>query len=791
MTSLNRMLLRNLTHMLGQAIAISLVVACGVASYVLQRSLYHSLHLAQADYYDSYRFADLFAHLKRAPDDMRQRIASLEGVAAVQTRIVEEVVLDVPGLAEPASGRLVSIPAQHADRRVPMLNDLYLRSGRFPSPDRDDEVLSSEAFAEAHGFHAGDRIAAVLNGRWKQLRIVGIALSPEYIYAVQPGALVPDNRLFGILWMNQPALAAAFDMDGAFNDVALRLQRGASEPQVMDRLDRLIAPYGGLGSYGREEQISHRFISDEIQQNRVSSNASPAIFLVIAALLLQISLTRLVGIHRAQIALLKSLGYSNFSVGLHYLKLAALLVAGGVLLGTAVGLYGGPPFTRMYQEFYRFPWLEFQTTGGVLAGALLITLAAAAAGALNAVRRAVSLPPAEAMKPAPPASYRPGLIEWLGLRRFLSLTGRMIWRNLTRHPLRAAMSVFAISCATAVLVIGWFFYDSFDAMFRRQFDTLQREDLAIVLNAPRDPGARQALSRLPGVIRLETYREVPVRLRHEFRSRRAAIMGLPPLAQLRRLVDIDQRPVKLPEDGLVLSRKLAEKLGAAPGDTITVEVLEGARPVREVRLAALVDEPLGLNAYMTLAALNRFLREGDTFTGAQAQVDGLHLASLYQTLKQTPLVRGVTVRATAMRTLRDLLERSFELTTDILIVFACIIAVGAIYNGSRIALSERSTELASLRVLGFRRGEIRGILLGEQALITAAGVPCGWLLGYFTCALLARLLETDLYRLPFVLSPATYARSGLVVLAAAAVSALLVSRRLRRLDLLAVLKARE
>lgn len=788
MSALNRMLFRDLARMRGQALAISLVVACGVASYVSMRSMYHSLRQAQAVYYDGYRFAHVFAHLKRAPEEIANRIREVPGVAAIQTRIVQDVVLDVPGLPEPATGRLVSIP----DRRAPMLNDLFLRSGRYIDAAHTDEVLASEAFAEANGLKSGDQIAAVMNGRWKQLRIVGLALSPEYVYAVRGGAaILPDNRRFGILWMSHRAMAAAFDMEGAFNNVALRLSRGGVEADVIAHLDRLLARYGGLGAFGRYEQVSNRFLSDEIQQNRVSSVIVPAIFLTLAGFLLQISLTRLVGIQRSQIALLKSLGYSSQSVGLHYLKLALLLVLGGILLGTAVGLYAGAAFTAVYQEFYRFPALRFQPTAATLMTGILLTVAAAGLGALDAVRRAVRLPPAEAMKPAPPVSYRPGLVEKLRLQRFLSLTARMVWRNVTRRPARAALSVLAVTCATAVLIIGWFFYDSFDAVATLQFDTLQRDDVTVSLNAPRDARALHEIRHLPGVMRVEPFREVPVRLRHEFRSRRAALLGLPPGAQLRRLVDIDQRPVELPENGLALSTKLAEILGASPGDRITVEVLEGARPVREVALNMVVDEPLGLGAYASMEALHRFLREGYTVSGAHLQVDASALSSLYQLLKQTPLVSGVAIREATVRSFREILARSFQMGTNILIGFACIIAVGTIYNSSRIALSERTNEMASLRVLGFTRGEIRGILLGEQAFLLVIGVPLGCLLGYVMCALLSRWMETDLYRLPLVVSTSTYARSALVVLAAAGLSALLVSRRLRRLDLLAVLKARE
>jgi putative ABC transport system permease protein len=320
------MLWRDLWHLRGQVAAAALVVACGVAAFVAMRGTYESLLLAQADYYRAYRFADVFAQLKRAPENLATRIAEIPGVAQVRTRVAMQVTLDVPGLEEPATGRLVSIP----EKARPMLNDLFLASGRYVEPRRDDEVIVSEAFAVANGLKIGDSIGAIINGRWKQLRIVGAALAPEYIYEVGGGMIFPDNRRFGVLWMGEKALATAFNMDGAFNDIALSLTAGASQGDVIERLDRLLEPYGGLGAYSREDQLSHRFISDEISQNRVSSTYIPAIFLSVAAFLLHIVLSRLVSMQRTEIGLLKAFGYGNLTVGLHYLKFATVTVLCGL-----------------------------------------------------------------------------------------------------------------------------------------------------------------------------------------------------------------------------------------------------------------------------------------------------------------------------------------------------------------------------------------------------------------------------------------------------------------------------
>ena len=564
MKARNRMLWRDLWHLRGQVIAAALVVACGVAAFLSMRATYESLLQARDDYYHALRFADVFVQLKRAPLSLAARIAEIPGVAQVRTRVVLHVTLDVPGLDEPASGRLVSIPEQPR----PMLNDLSLRAGRYVEPGRDDEVIASEAFAAANGLKVGDGIGAVINGRWKRLRIVGVALSPEYIYEVGAGTIFPDNRRFGVLWMGEKALASAFDMDGAFNDVSLALAAGASEADVIERLDLLLARYGGLGAYGREEQLSHRFISDEIAQNRITSTFVPGIFLGVAAFLLHIVLSRLTAMQRTQIGLLKAFGYSNREVGLHYLKLALVTVLAGLALGSALGVYAGSWLTDLYRDYYRFPRLAFEVSPRVLSLTLLIALAAAVIGALGAVRRAVRLPPAEAMRPEPPATFHAGLLERTGLSARLPSSARMIARSIARRRWKSLLAVLGIGCAVGILVLGRFGLDAMNYMMHVQFEVVQRDDVMVIFTEPESAGVRHELERLPGVLTAEPFRTVPVRLRFEHRTKRVELTGLPPDGELRRLVDAKLRPVRLPASGVVLTRKLGELLGVRPGELI-------------------------------------------------------------------------------------------------------------------------------------------------------------------------------------------------------------------------------
>lgn len=787
MTPLNQKLVRDLLHLRGQVIAVALVVACGIATYVTMRSSYDSLVVARATYYEAYRFADLFAQVKRAPEALAAEIQTFPGIATTQTRVVVEVTLDVPGLEEPATGRLVSIP----ERQTPILNDIYIRQGRYVEPGRRDEVLVSEAFAEANQLQIGQTLGAVINGRWEKLRIVGVALSPEYVHEIRAADIFPDRRRFGVLWMSREALAPAFDMEGAFNNVTLSLAPGTSEPEVIGRLDELLERYGGLGAYGRDEQESHRFLADEIEQDRITGIIIPSIFLGVAAFLIHMVLSRLVATQRDQIAVLKAFGYGNVAVGIHYLKFALVAVLAGTVVGTALGVWFGAELAEVYRQFFRFPVLQFEIGLETAGLAIAISAGAAFLGAILAVRRVVALPPAEAMRPEPPANFRAGLLERIRLQKLFSPATRMIVRNVERRRWKAMLSILGIALAVAVLVVGRYSFDALDYIIDVHFRTAQREDATITFNNPRTSRARFDVTHLPGVLHAETFRTVPVRLRFEHRSKRVAILGIKPDGELRTLLDRNLKKVDLPPEGVMLSTKLAEVLGARAGDSITVEVLEGERPVRRVAVVRLVDEWIGLSAYMDARALNRLMREGETVSGAYLSIDPRFAPRLYSLIKRTPAVAGAAFREMMLASFLETIAKSLTISTTVLIVFACVIAFAMVYNSARVALSERGHELASLRVLGFTQREVSVMLLGEQAVLTLAAIPLGFAIGFGICALLALLMNTELYRMPLVVSGKTYAFALLIVAASVGLSGLLILRRLYNLDLVPVLKTRE
>lgn len=787
MKALTRKLVRDLAAMRGQALAIALVVAAGVAVFVAMLGALDSLTASRDSFYDQARFADVFVSVRRAPVGVAQRLAEIPGVSRVMTRVIAEATLDLPGIEESITGRVVSI---QPGREAP-LNALYLRSGRAPEPGRDGEVLVSEAFASARGLAPGDRMTALLNGRRYELVITGVALSPEYVFQIGSADSIPDDRRFGVLWMAEDPLAAALDMRGVTNDISIALSPGASEPEVIAAVDRVLQPYGCAGAFGRSLHASDRFVTDELRQLRTTAMFIPAIFLAVAAFLLNIVMARTVATERTQIATLKAFGYSSFRIAKHYLEQALVLAGVGAALGVALGAVLGRGMLGLYTGYYRFPVMPLSLTRRTIGIALLATLGAAAIGAFAAVRRAAREVPAEAMKPEPPARFTRTWIEDLGVTRLLSPAGRMILRGMARRPARALLAIVGMAFAAAILVVGMFAGDAFALAMDIQFSAVQSEDATVSFVRALPASAEDDLAHMPGVLRVEPMRAVGATLRSGHRTWRTALVGVPIDGDLRRLVDRDRRVHALAPEGLVLGRTVADKLDVEAGDRVIVEPLEGDRTPRPVFVSQVVDEVLGGSVMMEIGALQRFLGEERQITGALLVLDRREESVFHERVKRTPAIASVGMRRVAYQNLERMIDDNMGTMRVFEIFFAAIIAFAIVYNNARIALAERSRELASLRVLGFSRGEVSRILLGELLVSTLVAIPLGFLLGYGMAAGVAAAYATEMMRIPLVVSSATYATAALTVAVSAALSALIVRRKVDHLDLVGVLKTRD
>jgi len=783
--ALERKLLRDLRRIWAQTVAIALVLACGVMVMVAAQGTQLSLLGTQAAYYDRHRFADIFASATRAPRALLAEIATIDGVAQVDGRIGFHAVLDIAGMEAPAMGRILSIGPE------PGLNLPLLRRGTLPDPDRLHQVALNEPFAAAHRLVPGSRFQAVLNGQLRMLEVSGWVLSPEFIYSVAPGMMMPDDRRYGVIWMNEDAAAALMDMAGAFNEVSVRLARGGDARAVIASLDQMLAPYGGAGAQGRAEQTSHAFLASELQQLGALALYLPPVFLLVAGFLVNMVLARLIAMERPQIGLLRALGYTRREIAQHYLKLAALIGAVGVAVGWAVGWWLGAGMLAIYAEFFRFPFLLRDAGIGAMALSGLLGLGAALLGALRAIGGAMRLSPAEAMSPPTPPSFARGVLDRRIARLRLRQTSMMILRSLLRWPGRAAITLVGVALSVAVLVASYFIFDAVDLIHERVFDQSNRQHITLALAQPAPMRAVEDAHALPGILAAEGAFGVPVRLAHGHRSHMTALQGHFGGAVLARVIDDYTGPVALPAHGLVLPELLARKLGVGPGDKVDVDLLSPPRIRLELPVARVIHQSFGAEAHIAASALFADMGIAPQVSHIHLRVDPAQMPALQAHIKALPAISGLSdwheLRAQFAATINESLLTMALIYT----VIGVLIAIGVIYNAARIQLSERIHELATLRVLGFRRAEVGFVLVGEMMLLTFLALPLGWVLGYHFAQGMVAAISTDVVQMPFAISRRTFALASVVVVIAALLAVLLVLRRLNRVDLVRALKARD
>jgi putative ABC transport system permease protein len=787
MRALDKKLIRDIRRLWAQTLAIGSVMACGIAILVMAFGAERSLHETSSAYYERNRFADVFASATRAPQGVIREIAEIEGVSRAEGRIATYALMDIEGMSDPGMAQVISLPGG----RAPVLNIPLMREGRWPDSGRADEVLVNEAFALAHGFRPGDRFSLTLNGQKRAVQIAGTVLSPEFIYTIPPGGLMPDDRRFAVVWMPDAALEAALDLAGAYNSITLGLTRGTDPEPVIDALEILLKPYGGTGAYARKDQISNAFLEGELEQQRVMSRTLPPVFLIIAAFLVNMVLGRLIRLEREQIGLFKALGYGEGEVAWHYLKLSVLIAMFGVGAGWALGVWGAQWMAQTYAEFFYFPYLVFVQDPAVYVVSGLAGVAASMSGAATAVRRVVRLKAAVAMQPPAPTRFRRGLLD--RVIRFLRprQPTMMIMRSIGRWPLRAALTTLGIATSGAVLVASFFMFDAMDELLDVAFVQVNRQDAILTFAAPLPEAVLEDVGNMPGVMQAEGVLSAAARLHHGHLTRTIGIEGRREGDSLSRVFDADSGELVAPEHGIVLARRLAAHLGVRVGDVLEVEFLQISEERHRVVVTGVITQFFGIGAYMDIATLSALMGRAPLVSMANVLIDEALEEELYSMVKSAPVVAGVIFLAQIREAFDAYIGENASIMTTIFSMVAGLITVGVVYNSARIALSERARELASLRILGFSRGEVSYILLGEIAVLTVLAIPLGFAIGYGLAAGMVSAFESDLYAIPLVVTRDTYMRAALTVLIASVVSALIVRRRIDRMDLVAVMKTRE
>jgi putative ABC transport system permease protein len=789
---LDRKLLREVRSSGSLLIAITSVIAVGVMCFVYMRSAYYNLNYAKDDYYAQCRMADFAIDVKKVPVVELGPISEMPGVVEVRPRIQFFATVDLDRTPAPLNALVLSLP----DRRAHSINDVVMMRGSYFSDRRENEVIVNDAFALKHGIHPGQTIHLIMNNRRQELFVVGSAISSEYVYLVGPGSLSPDPEHFGVFYLKRSFAEDVFDFSGACNQVL-----GLLAPDVRDRpdatlrrLEAMLEPYGVNAVVPLHNQPSNRFLSDEIHSVGTFASILPAIFLVVAAMVLNVLMMRLIEQQRTIVGTLKAVGYHDWQIFSHFAKYGASLGSLGGVLGLVLGNRMAVFVTNLYKTFFEFPNLHNHFYTGTYLLGLLMSLLCALIGSLHGARQALKLKPADAMRPKPPP--RGGAV-WLErfteFWRQLGFGWRMVLRNVLRQRFRTLVGVFAAAMGAALLVCGFTLQNGVQFMIKFQFDLISHSDLDLTFVDERSHAALLESARLPGVDYAEPQFDLACTFVNEHHRRKGTITGLDPNARLTIPRDLQGRPLKIPEHGILMTRKLASLLQVRAGDKLTILPTKGAHLPIEIPVADITDSYIGLTVYADLRYLHQLMAEEYALTGVQLSLDqnSANKLALFHELKQLPAIRSVSAKSDTVHNLQTTVVETQKVFIGLIVFFAGVIFLSSLLNMSLINLSERRREVATLRVLGYSELEVGGLFLRETMVVNLLGTLLGLPLGYLLAWWITIIYDTEMFRFPLDTPPSLWIKAVLLGFAFATIAHAIVQWNITKLDWLEASKTRE
>lgn len=797
-----RKIVRDLLAMGGQCAAITAAVFLGVALFVSSWQSYKNLLTSYQSCYRMLKFADFWQSTGPAPRSLVSEVQSLPGVEAAVGRIVQEAPIEQPGTSVPRLiGRFISLPADHR----PEVNDVQVTRGRYLTPSARREVLLEHSFAEHHGYRPGDVLRAVVGGASRNFRIVGLVISPEYLYAVpSKESTIPTPDLFAVVFVAEREAEDLFGLSGRVTDVCVRTQPGPgpersrrSRSWVMAVTRSLFEPYGAEEPVTRERQPSNYVLSMDLKGFSQVALIFPTLFLTAAALTIYTVLSRLVRTQQRQIGYLRASGLDARSVGIHYLIMASIIGVAGVAAGVGCGLLLSVAVTRIYLNALHLPVLVPSSPWGAIAVGTSIGILACFIAALRPALYAAGLRPAEAMRgEAIFLGPSVGLLWLIRSLRRLRTPFRLPVRNLFRHRLRTLYTAAGIACGVVLIVVAQGMYDSSLAAVNLYFHQIRGYDIGVIFAQPRTQAAVSQMARIPGVVRAEGYVDMPVRLVGPGGSISTTIYALFPWTRTVHLVTQDGQPVVNLGRGLYIADAVRKTLGVGPGDLIRVAHARSSRrqPVETVfPVEDVVRSTLGGAAYMRADVLMAYF--APRLGLSPGSVDGTLLIVepryFRATIRRAYDLPGVTAveNAVDIRTAVDEMMALTYALTGVMSAFGLGLTLAIIYNAISMNLFERRAEIASMRAQGVTLREVTWMVTIENLMGSLIGVLPGIPLGRLLLAYILRAYETEMLNLPFSISPRTYCLAVSSVLALTLLCQIPGLRSIRRMDLAAMARA--
>ena len=775
---------RDFMGLLAPAIVLSLVMTAGLSSLIMSRSVLKSLLESKKRTYQQLQFADLFIPLVRIPRNALERLKQFDEVQRVECRITADGQVLLPSEKQNIQARFHSLASEGS-----VLNVLKIMDGRFPPHSSYTNALLSDAFASAWKIKPGDTVELLLKGRKLKLRVSGLVRSAEYVYQAGSATSIPEDRLFSVWWINERLLEEIMQMRSSCNDILMSLKRGSHWHALQKPMEKILRPFGYTQMIPRDRQISNYFIESELTQLKAMAIFVPGIFLSVTLFLLNITMARVLLTQRESIGTLYAFGLPRIQLLLNTLILGLLCLVPGAILGMFFGWWLAKEVFRIYLEFYRFAYSEFQFDTNSALLSILLCITTGLAGSAFALRGLLSNTPAALLRPNPPAHTRSTRFDSLGVLRHLSLTTRMSLRNLFRRPFQSIVTAAGLAISLALLVFARFERIAISQMIEREFELTQLQTHTFLFSTrlPNSIGNSIRYLLPPGL--LETHLTLPVILEKGIASRELTLQIKRETHQLRG--DAPERQRTLTHSGLSLSRSLAEALNVKPGDDVQITTREAIPKSATIRISNLNENLLG---YVASLPENEFRKIWPSEASTNSALFRATLGSITPTKRLAdtiPTLSGALEKNFEKKIFEKTVAENIGIFENFMIAFAILIAIGVLYNNARIQFAERQSELSLLRAVGFLEIELTFLFWSDYIILTSLSLAPGLLLGRWLVEWVMRGIETEMFRIPVDISGTTYIWACLVLFLGIFFAAILIQPHIRKIPFITVLKTKE
>lgn len=787
MKILFRNLLRDIKKSKGQFISILIIVILGVTFYTAINSAFRNLSNSSMKYYEEYRLADIWVDLYNAPIGIREKVINIPGVKAVSGRIIKDASINIS--KESATLRFITLP----DVKLDIVNDIAMKSGRYFSEGDSNQCILDEDFFKANNLNLGEYIYPIINGNKVKLKIVGTAKSPEFVYTLKDSSeIMADNKKFGIVYIKQSFGEGIFASNGSINNMSVQIYSGSDIEKIKDDIKRTLKNYGVKSVIDREEQTSSKMISSEIKQLKAMGGTFPIIFFMVASVIIYIMMGRMVENQRTQIGVLKAIGFTNLQVLAYYMSYSALVAFIGSLIGAIAGTYMGASMTKLYNQYFNLPLGEIKIYGEFVLPAFLLTLSFCLFAGYNSCKAIFKIMPSEAMRQKAPDNGKKIILERINfIWKNISYLGKIITRNLFRYKKRALLTSFGVIFASAILLVALSMKDSMDFMIEHQYSNIQNYDIKIRFSNLINTEELNNIRNIGHVKEIEPVLETGVEISNGWRTKQVGFTVLVKDAQMYRVEDMKGNIVSLPQNGLLISEKLADILGIKLNDSVNVKFYFPGKEKKEMLVKGIVVQYLGLSIYTSMDSLNSLLGEGMIVNSAVLKLDDIKFENeVKDKLRNIPKVASLESKTDSLNALLKAMG-AMGASIGVYITLAGILLSAVLYNIATINIFERQRELATLKVLGFSNNEVKKLIFTENYIITIFGMIIGLPFGKWLGAYLMKSSSTDAYTIPYVIEFKTYIIAIIITLLFTVITNLTLIKKIKAIDMIEVLKNKE